>query len=1241
MTALTGPGAGSFGRFQILRQLGAGGMGVVYEALDTVRGERVALKTLRHFSPEGLAQFKREFHSLQDLHHPNLVSLGELLGVDDQWCFTMELVEGVSLHDYVGFAPSRDPPPEAATERLDVPGLARESPLAPPAQAAPGRAPTFDEARLRSCLAQLAEALLALHAAGKIHRDIKPPNLLVTVSGRVVVLDFGLVQDAQPRIVDGSRAAVGTVDYMAPEQAGGGSVGEPADWYAVGVLLYEILTGRLPFSGPSADVLERKQRLEPPDPGALAPAAPRALCELAAALLRIDPHLRAGGFDILQVCGASVSPARADALLAGTADTTFIGRAAELGTLRQAFTDMRGDRQVLVLVEGESGIGKTALVQQFCRELEAGSPEVVILRGRCHAQESVPYKAFDGLVDDLASHLRSIPAEELAAVVPRRARLLTQVFPVLGRVPAFAQAPAVVPVVDPQEQRQRMFTALRELLGHLAERRPLVALVDDVQWADPDSFAMLRELVRAPDPPPLLLVATLRTGDAALPEALAQLDAELRRIALAGLSFEEASRLCSLVQGTDERATLESDVVAREAAGHPFFVRELARQHGEALPERLEDALWARIAALEPTTRRLLEVIALLGQPIATEVAMTASLRPDTDERPALVQRLVRLRTAHLIRTSGFAEGSRLEPYHDRVRRAVLEHLSSDARRETHRRLAQAIERAGQAEPEILAVHWRGAGEPLRALAYARDAAAQAEKALAFERAARLHELVLELGIPADEQSGVLAQLGNALAMAGRGPAAARAFLEAASRTSQADGLDLRRRAGEQLLCSGHIDDGLTVLRGVLEALGLRYPETPRRALVALVLHRLRSALRGLGFELRDEHDVSPAELMRIDLCWSVALTLGFVDTVRGAGFQTQHVQMALRCGERYRVIRALLAEAGFVSTSGTAAGERRARALVARAATLVEGASQPHARAHLHSVHAVATYLCGHFQESLRLAEQAESILREQCTGVTWEIDTMVYFRLCGLYFTGRLAELGRLVPRFHAEATDRGDLYAAANLSIGPVALIGLVRGDPEGTILAADRAMAAWSKAGGHLQHFNHLLALVHAHLYAGRGAEALALLEARWGEVESAQLLRIGVVRVWMLDLRARAALALGTPSACARAARDARALAREPSAWARGSAYVIEAQLAAHAGAREGALAALDRALATYAGERLELLAWAAAHRRAELLEGAARATAQAECATYAQREGLLEPERLVSVFAPRPGGGVD
>ncbi|MDP3219364.1 MAG: serine/threonine-protein kinase, partial [Deltaproteobacteria bacterium] len=282
-------------RFEFSARLGSGGFGDVYRAHDGLRGEDVAVKILRHIGPLHLRMLKREFRSLADVVHPNLVSLHELISDGAHWCITMEFVDGVDLLTEVHGA--RDTEDDAAlwTPTVEDPSARSVTDVRRRAVPAPL---LLDVDKVRSVFRQIAEAIAALHAAGKLHRDIKPSNILVTSSGRAVVLDFGLVMELTSGAAD-DNDGLGTVAYMSPEQAQYLPLDAASDWYSFGVTLFEALTGGLPFDGTPSVVLSKKSTLDAPDPAALSPDVPRDLTELCARLLARDPAARPDGAAVL------------------------------------------------------------------------------------------------------------------------------------------------------------------------------------------------------------------------------------------------------------------------------------------------------------------------------------------------------------------------------------------------------------------------------------------------------------------------------------------------------------------------------------------------------------------------------------------------------------------------------------------------------------------------------------------------------------------------------------------------------------------------------------------------------------------------------------------------------------------------------------------------------------------------------------------------------------------------------
>jgi serine/threonine protein kinase/tetratricopeptide (TPR) repeat protein len=1260
-------------RFELLRPLGEGGMGVVFEAFDKERNARVALKTLKRLASrkqgaQALLRFKREFRALQDLHHRNLVSLGELIGAGDQWFFTMELVEGLDLLAYVrprapmeaeGVAmlepvvderpsSSADDPPlqflRVPSQRLEVPRMA------------------LDEGRLRSALPQLASGLEALHAAGKVHRDIKPSNIRVTPAGRVVLLDFGLVAEVAERpSLDGE--ITGTPAYMAPEQITSTVAGPAADWYALGVVLYEALTGDLPFDGAPIQVLMRKQEKMPPPPSARASGVPADLEALCMKLLRIEPAARPTGADVLRMLEGGSSPAHTDQARQ-TRSTPFVGRQAEIERLDQALRDSRKGSAVVVLVDGESGVGKSCLVRNFGEHVAATQPEAIVLAGRCYEREQVPYKGFDGVIDELARYMASLPDEQAFALLPSRVGPLVQVFPVLRRSPAFAFA-LTEESSDPHELRRRAFAGLREVLSRVAARRPLVIAIDDLQWADADSLSLLSELLRPPSAPQLLLVATVRDAPgvdgtiASAPVGVTDVEARLpcpvARISLGRLSDEDARELAtSLLETMAPHRAKDAGAIAREAQGHPLFIDELAR-HAALVEDReiagdepddtalmvrpafdLQEALSTRIASLDDTARKTLELVAVAGRPLAQEtVAQAAGM-----EMGAFGRAVAQLRVAHLVLTAGARAADRIEPYHERVRAAVVSRVSKPQRAAYHRRLALALEAARWPDGEALSVHWAKAGDRGRAAKHAVAAAHQASEALAFDRAATCWERALKLVPAGDAKQRVLqVRLAEALANAGRGTLAAPVYLKAAAGAEPGEALELRRRAAEQYLRAGRFDEGIKAVKGVLALLGLTYPRSPLHALVQLVFLRLVLLLRGMRFKERDPSLVPARDLLRVDVCWSVAFALSLSDHIFGAVFQVRAVLFALEAGEPTRVARALAVGAGYQATGGGRAAARVEKHL-ARARALAERTRDPQSIAYTVGNSAISHYLTGRFRQSLDDCDRGAAMFRDRVPGAAWEQATMQHFALINLANLGQLAELQRRQPLFLRDALERGDLYGSVSVRLGWGNLVWLVRDDPAGARREVDEAMSSWSKKGCHLEHFYELAARTNVDLYERRGRQALARVEERVVAMRRAQLLRIASVRVWASEMRGRSALAVAVADPAARphllrqVEADARAILRERSEWATPLAKLLQAGAANLRGRKERAVMLLREAIYGFDAADMSLYGTAARRRLAALIGGDEGRSLFARTDAWFREQQVASGDALTAMVAP-------
>jgi len=261
------------GHYRILDRLGAGGMGVVYRAEDVRLGRQVALKFLPQdlaANPEALERFQREARLASSLNHPHICTIHDAGEHEGQHFIVMELLDGHSLKEDI----ARGPLP-------------------------------FDH--LLDLGVEIADALDAAHASGIVHRDIKPANLFINRRGEAKVLDFGLAKSAsmtanQAAELDATRAAdavttigttLGTVAYMSPEQARGGDIDGRSDLFSLGVVLYEMATGRLPFAGKTPiAIFEALLTTHPPAPSSVNPVVPAEFDRIVARALEKDRDLR-------------------------------------------------------------------------------------------------------------------------------------------------------------------------------------------------------------------------------------------------------------------------------------------------------------------------------------------------------------------------------------------------------------------------------------------------------------------------------------------------------------------------------------------------------------------------------------------------------------------------------------------------------------------------------------------------------------------------------------------------------------------------------------------------------------------------------------------------------------------------------------------------------------------------------------------------------------------------------------
>jgi hypothetical protein len=1205
-------------------------MGVVYRAYDSQLASDVALKSLSRVSADDQYHLKREFRALADIRHPNLIDLYELFA-DGRTCFfTMELVVGEDLLKYL---------------RGDVAARA------------------VDPHRFRDAARQLALALSAVHAAKRLHRDVKPSNVMVTHAGRLILLDFGLTVALS---ADGAKAEestfAGTRGYMAPEQLRGEALTPAIDWYGLGATLFEAATGRLPFDNPLRALAPRE-----PAPRVRAHVTdfPEDLDRLIGELLNPTAGHRPDGPDILRRLGVGPAATATSGYPAPASMRTkaFEGREGELNSLRSALEEACQGKTVVVHVRGPSGIGKSELARRFVeRVAQSGA---AVLRGRCHPQESVAFNALDGAIDDLSRLLESMPYGDALALVPPHCDALSRIFPVLERAEPIAESSVSAGASVGAEAFRRGVRALKQLLFSLAERQPLILWIDDAQWGDEGSGTIIRELLGPPDSPPMLLLLTYRSEDKEVSPTLQAIGAVGARTALTSVDvplrpLSEQETLVLIGRLLADGGVVAAEQVtrlARETNGSPFFIQELARyvsaapSPDDSIPShvRLGDLLQARMRPLSEAARNILEVVSVAGGPLEQQVLLRASGAGDPMRRT-----LATLERECLVRTVAIEAERRTEVYHHRVRDEVLATLTEETRRSHHRAIADAMLTAERPKLARVVDHYEAAGDLAAVRRYVVAAAKHAGDALAFDLAARLYRRAIEIGGTDLDETELHARLGDALANAGRDWVAAEEFERAAELAEgQSASLSrvpyLRQRAAMEYLQSGHRKDAARVLDRVMAPMGLKLPTTRDKALRRTMVNRAALLVRGLGFEHRSPAAVPQHVLDRLDLLHVLHRTMALVDHTSGAWVSSRLLLEALEVGEVTRLIRALASECVTWAAIPGALAQRQVDRMLGLIERLGTDTDLPYDRAGLLLCRGVVMWFRGRFVEACNDLNQARDMFQTIREAVAFNIASCEGFRLPALAQLGHIRQLADDLEAALQDAEDRGDEFFVSSCAAGEPSIAWLARDLPSTALRWAERVLHAAPAGYYSSQHYFHVVTCVQVELYERKPAEACRRIEEAWPLLKRNYFLSVSWVRDELACLRARAAIAVagaimtGQPSPkdgygvdrwLRLALREAREIERHGLPFGRPLADLLRAGASAVRGRNGEAIASLRGAALGFRAIDMSLHHHVALFCARAVSQDGVDARGARLGEEWMRKEGIVHPARLASVIAP-------
>jgi transcriptional regulator with GAF, ATPase, and Fis domain/tetratricopeptide (TPR) repeat protein len=650
-------------RYRVLRRLGAGGVGSVYmvEELLGGRGAHLALKAL--FTEQGqenlLASLRLEFRVLATLRHPLIARVYDFGSVPADsglegsrgrpgYFFTRDLIDGQDLEQQCHGLPLSE--------------------------------------KLLLCQ-RTAEVLDVLHRAGMVHGDFKPANVIVSEDGRPHLIDFGLVRTEGQTTQTGGTAA-----YLAPELLRGNTVDRRADLYALGISIYQLVTGRLPL--PEATFGELMAWHLDGEPLRFAPeaGAPDELDEVVVRLTDRDPDRRYPSSaeaalalgEAAVKAGAERRPSTAPLFVPPAPGENLTAPLVELEAAIQERTLHRSEGPLLIAVEGEPGAGKSTLLQELGWRCQLAGVEVI--RGECRGGDPRAY----GLWIDLLS--------QVAGAVGKP-------HPLAGAAPA-----------GPQPSRADRFGLYQQITDYLsvsAEQTPLLLLLDSVEQADEESRAVIRYVAHTLGADlPLMVVVAYRRSD----ELHRELGSPPRKL-LDPLSLHDIRRMAADAAGrtADELATQ----IQEHTGGNPQFIIEVLRRLNQAgwpaspdlqqlaPPAGLEQMYAQRWEELGPTEQLVLLTLAALGRPAAGKLLLEITSEVDEGVAREVGLPLERLEAlAWLDRTPGGAYAFRQAP----AARIVYSHGDPELRKEIHLAATQVLKRGGAGDPVELTRHAIGAG---------------------------------------------------------------------------------------------------------------------------------------------------------------------------------------------------------------------------------------------------------------------------------------------------------------------------------------------------------------------------------------------------------------------------------------------------------------------------------------------------------------------------------------------------
>ncbi|MBN2381867.1 protein kinase [bacterium] len=761
-------------RYRIEARLGSGGMGTVYKATDLTDNRILALKVLdyRGTVDESESRFRREFRAISKCHHPHVVVVHDISSDGTILFIVMEYIKGPDLRGHL-------------IRKLKNKGVQE-----------------FSLREFIEIFIQVCDGLDFIHSQKIIHRDIKPENILIESGPHAKIMDFGLsrVLDVSSYITK-TGEIMGTAAYLSPEQGRGEKVGYWSDIYSLGVVMFEAVTGRLPFNGtnPIALVFQHIQEM-PVSPKTYNPGIPDKLEQIIMKTLQKDPFERyqraseivddlryvvdeassAGVIDektsVLELLSSLVK--RPDFLF----DPVFVGRREELNQINEMIIDVKNDRGATLLIEGDAGIGKTRLVEEASRFIKKFMKKgtILMVSGSCAEHETIPYKPLIECLRNLLVKSEVLSDQQTREHINDWGKELATLLPELGVFLKGGSERVVIndAQTEPNHEKikQVLYQSVARFLRLICDRRPIIIFVDNLQWADSATLDMFRALMSETANMPLLLMSAYRPYD--FIRTFFQFLSErkqvsgtysARRLSIKPLKSKDIKKMVLSMLGSST-LTFESfiDRITTISEGNPYYIEEIMRSSLEegtlrrhegswqidqesvqsiSMPSTIRELVMKRLQHLTPVLQHMLEYVAVLGRVNQISLLSTLMNMPEQD-----ILNLI----DDLIRQGILVENqpNQKEPeeysfQHTLLRDILVKRIQRKSKMLIHERIANYFEetyRDSQDEHfEQLAYHYLQSRNKAKALKYVLLSADRADRIFANETALDYYRKALKL----------------------------------------------------------------------------------------------------------------------------------------------------------------------------------------------------------------------------------------------------------------------------------------------------------------------------------------------------------------------------------------------------------------------------------------------------------------------------------------------------------------